>query len=280
MKEFLKKHGVRLGILVIVVVLIVVLATGTGNGSAGFLTNAVGAAREPVQRAAASVSDWLSGLYGYLYEYDSLKAENESLRIQLADAQEQVRTAQEYTDENARLRELLNLSQAHTDYVFESSKIVSWSSSNWESTFTISKGSSSGIEVGDAVITEYNALVGIITEVGDSWATVRTVIDIETGIGCLVGSDSSAGMIVGDYSMMRQGQVKLTYMTEGAQMFIDDTVLTSGRGGTIPQGVTIGTVTKILSEAGGQTEYGVVTPACDFSTLVQVFVIKEFNVVE
>jgi rod shape-determining protein MreC len=59
--------------------------------------------------------------------------------------------------------------------------------SNWASTFTISKGSDSGIELGDCVVTEYEALVGQIIELGDTWATVRTVIDVDMDVGALVG---------------------------------------------------------------------------------------------
>ena len=33
-------------------------------------------------------------------------------------------------------------------------------------------------------------------------------------------------------------------------------------------------------EAGGQTEYGIIQPAVDLDTLVQVFIIKEFDVVD
>ena len=36
----------------------------------------------------------------------------------------------------------------------------------------------------------------------------------------------------------------------------------------------------IQTEAGGQIEYGIVVPQCDYESLVQVFVIKSFEVVE
>ncbi len=42
----------------------------------------------------------------------------------------------------------------------------------------------------------------------------------------------------------------------------------------------IGTLTSVQTEAGGQIEYGVVTPQCDLDALVQVFIIKDFQVVE
>ena len=164
--------------------------------------------------------------------------------------------------------------------MFESAKIVSWNASNWASSFTISKGESSGIEVGDPVVTEYGALVGQIIELGDSWATVRTIIDVDMNVGALVGEVGSSAMLVGDFSLMQQGMTKLAHLTEGALLLAGDTVLTSGKGGRFPQGLVAGTILEVKTEAGGQTPYGVVEPACDLDSLSQIFVIKEFSISE
>ena len=258
MKEYLKKNGIRLGVVIIAVLLVALLAGRVMGGKADFLTNAIVTVREPIRQAAASVANWLDGAYGYLFEYEQLKAENESLRIQLAEAQEEARAGRDAVDENERFRNLLGFSEKHSDFVYESAKIVSWSASNWGSSFTISKGERNGIEVGDCVVNEYGALVGQISELGESSATVRTLIDVDTSIGALVGADGSAAMLMGDYTLMRQGQVKVTWLTEGAQLFLEDDVLTSGSGGLIPQGIVIGSVASIQSEAGGQTEYGII----------------------
>ena len=280
MKEYQKKNGIRLGLVILAVVLVSLLAGRVLGGRADFLTNAIVTVREPIRQAASSVADWLDGIYGYLFEYEQLKAENESLKIQLAEAKEEARAGQDALDENKRFRNLLGFAEKHSDFVFESARIVSWSASNWGSSFTINKGEKNGIEVGDCVVNEYGALVGQISELGESSATVRTLIDVDTSIGALVGADGSAAMLMGDYTLMRQGQVKVTWLTEGAQLFLEDDVLTSGSGGLIPQGIVIGSVASIQSEAGGQTEYGIINPAVDLDTLVQVYIIKEFDVVE
>ena len=280
MKEYLKKNGIRLGVVILAVVLVALLAGRVLGGRADFLTNAIVTVREPIRQAASSVADWLDGIYGYLFEYEQLKAENESLKIQLAEAKEEARAGKDALDENERFRNLLGFAEKHSDYVFESARIVSWSASNWGSSFTVNKGEKNGIEVGDCVVNEYGALVGQISELGESSATVRTLIDVDTSIGALVGADGSAAMLMGDYTLMRQGQVKVTWLTEGAQLFLENDVLTSGSGGLIPQGIVIGSVASIQSEAGGQTEYGIINPAVDLDTLVQVYIIKEFDVVE
>ena len=278
--NFLRKKGVKLAIAVALVVVIVLVSVHLGGGNAGFFSNIAEGVGTQVRRAATSMAEWLESIYGYIYEFDQLVEENESLRAQLAEAQEQARLGQEAIEENENLRELLNFAQRHSDFEFESTRIVSWSATNWASSFTISKGSDSGLEVGDCVVTEYGALVGQITELGTNWANVRTVIDIDTSVGVLVGEAGNAAMVVGDYTLMQEGMVKLTYLTEGTLPLNGDVVLTSGKGGVFPSGLLVGYIYSVNTEAGGQTPYAVIEPACDLNSLSQVFVIKSFSITE
>lgn len=277
MKEYLKKNGIRLAVILLAVLLVVSVSSQLLGGSAGFLTNIILAVRGPINKAATAAGSLLDGLYGYIFEYEQLQAELEATQMQLAEAQEEVRAGQEAVEENRRYEQLLGFAEDHSDYVMEQARITSWNASNFEHSFMISKGSSSGIEVGDAVIDETGALVGQVTEVATSSATVSTVIDVNTRIGALVGTNGSAAMLVGDYALMRQGQVSVTWLTEGAQLFLDDEILTSGSGDQIPSGLVVGTVTSIQTEAAGQTEYGIITPSANLDSLVQVFIIKDFG---
>ncbi|MEA5151716.1 MAG: rod shape-determining protein MreC [Oscillospiraceae bacterium] len=280
MKEYLKKNGIRIGIIVAAAALIIGLGAAARDGQIGFLQNATGVIKSPMQKVLSSAVNWFDSIYGYLYDYDSLMAENESLRSQLADAQQSARDGIAASEENTRLRQLLELREKHTDYQMESCKVVLWSASNWSSSFTISKGKSSDIELGDPVITEYGALVGQVTELGENWATVSTIIDVDMSVGAFVGTTGSSGMVVGEYSMMKKKAAKLTFLADGAQIFVGDEVLTSGSGGAFPAGLVIGTISNLQTEAGGQIEYGIVQPQCDLDSLVQVFIIKSFEVVE
>lgn len=280
MKEYLKKYGIRVGIIVASVALIIAMSAAARGGGISLFHNATGVVVAPVRKVVTSAVNWFDTIYGYLYDYDSLLAENESLRSQLAEAQQSARDGIAASEENARLRQLLELREKHTDYVFESSKVVLWSSSNWSHTFTISKGASSGIELGDPVVTEYNAVIGQITELGETWATVSTLIDVDMSVGAFVGNTGTSGIVMGEYSFMKQKNAKLTYLADGAQIFVGDEVLTSGNGGAFPQGLVIGKITAVQTEAGGQIEYGIVEPQVDFDSLVQVFVIKDYEVVE
>ena len=281
MKKYLKQYGVRLAILVVAAALIVGLASRPrADGRSGVLAGVSNSLRIPVQGAVGSVVDWMNGIYGYIYQYDKLVAENESLRRQLAEAQDQVRESAEAAEENIRLRTLLGYLEKNTTFVTEAAMITSWDASNWTSSFTISKGSGNGIELGDCVITESGMLVGQIAQLGGNWATVRSVIDVNMDAGVLVGDGSLPAMLVGDYALMQENKCKLSYFTEDATLFTGDSVVTSGRGGAFPAGINVGVVTELRTEAGGQSFYAVVDPAVDLSLLSQVFIIKDFEVIE
>ena len=280
MREYLKKNGIRVAVLVLAVALLIALSSAARGGRISVAQNAAGVLISPVQKVVSSAVNWFETIYNRLYDYDNIRAENESLRAQLAEAQQSARDGIEASEENERLRELLNLREKHADYVFESAKVVLWSSSNWAHSFTISKGTSSGIELGDPVVTEYNAVVGQITEVGENWATVSTIIDVDMSLGAFAGDTSASGIVLGEYALMRQRLAKMTYLADGAQLYVGDEVLTSGAGGAFPQGLVIGRITAVQTEAGGQVMYGLVEPECPFESLVQVFVIKDFEVVE
>ncbi|MCR5664076.1 MAG: rod shape-determining protein MreC [Oscillospiraceae bacterium] len=280
MKEYLKTNGIRIAVLVAAVALFIALGSVARNGDISLAHNATGVLIAPVQKVVSSAVNWFDTIYNRLYDYDNLRAENESLRAQLAEAQQSARDGIDASEENERLRKLLELREKHTDYVFESAKVVLWSSSNWSHTFTISKGRSSGIELGDPVVTEYNVVVGQITELGETWATVSTVLDVDMSLGAFVGETGTSGIVLGEYALMKEHKAKLTYMAEGAQIYVGDEVLSSGAGGAFPAGLVIGRISAVQTEAGGQVLYGIVEPECPFDTLVQVFVIKEYSVVE
>ena len=257
-------------IIVVAALLIGLAARPKADGSSGAVPEAANALRIPIQGAVGSVVEWMRGIYGYIYRYDKLLAENESLRRQLAEAQEQVRSSQDALEENTRLRTMLGYLEKNTTFKTEAAMITSWDASNWTSAFTISKGTDNGIEQGDCVITESGMLVGQVYEVGKNYASVRTTIDVNMDAGVLVGESSIAAMIVGDYALM----------TDDVTLFTGDSVVTSGRGGAFPSGIIVGTVTELRSEAGGQSYYAVVKPSVDLSVLSQVFIIKDFEVIE
>ena len=66
--------------------------------------------------------------------------------MQISEMNKDNREAEDAVAENARLRKLLKLAEKHTDFTYGAARVTGATSTSWESTITLSKGSSSGIE--------------------------------------------------------------------------------------------------------------------------------------
>ena len=174
----------------------------------------------------------------------------------------------------------MELREKRRDFVFESAQINAHGTRGWDDTLTLSKGSSSGIAVGDCIITETGVLVGIVGQVGLNWATVNTVLSPDTELGGQVVRTGLAGVLSGELDLMQEGLLKLGYLPLDHGLMAGDEVITSGRGGVYPAGLVVGTITQTGMDEAGLSGYAMVKPAVRLDSLAQVFVIKEFDIVE
>ena len=280
MKKFFRQNGILLLVIALLLSILIGLTSALMGGNADPLSNVVNTATAPVRGGIAAVLDWAEGVYAYVFRYGEIQDELDSLRAQVAELEEQVREGQEASRENEQLRELLNLQQRRQDFEFEAARVTGRSTDNWDSTLTLSKGSSDGVQAGNCVITETGVLVGVVSKVGLNWSAVSTVISTDTEMGGIVSRTYSAGVLEGDFSLMQEGKLKLNYLPDSAQLVSGDEVLTSGRGEVYPAGLVVGQVEGVFTDPSGMTRYAVVVPDVDLEQLVEVFVIKSFDIVE
>lgn len=280
MKNFLRQNGLLILIIAVLLSCITAVVSYTFRGVANPFSNLLGVVTTPVRNGVASFVGWVESVYNYSFKYDELMDENDRLRQQVADLQAQARAGEEATKENERYRELLGLRQKRRELVFEQATITARSSTNWASTLTLSKGSSMEVEAGDCVVDAAGNLVGIIDEVGTNWSTMITVVDANLEMGGFIARTDSAAILEGDFTLMEEGRLKLTYLPENTELLTGDLVLTSGMNGTYPAGLVVGSIDSIHTDASGMTRYAVLTPAADLDSLIQVFIIKDFDIVE
>jgi rod shape-determining protein MreC len=280
LKDFFRHNGILLLIAAILLAAVTVLASFFLNGMANPLAGLVGVVTTPVRSGLNAVANWMEDRYDYAFKHDELVEQNRQLLKKVAEMEEEIRQAQAANDENERLRNLMGLAQKRRDFVLESATITAIGPSNWESTVTISKGESAGIAPQQCVVDEFGNLVGIVTTVGPNWATVTTLVDTGTEMGGLIGRTDTAAILEGDFDLMGKGKLKLSYVPESSELILGDEILTSGRGGVYPSGLVVGSVAQVQTDPSGLGRYAIVQPAVDLMGLRQVFVIKEFNVVE
>lgn len=270
---FSKRVGVLLIIALVFAVFLAVVSTISGSNS----TNLVQTMLTPVRSLATSAARTVEQYYNYAYNYESLKAENTVLQEKITEMESSIRDVDALERENERLRELLNLAEEHDDYEFVSAYVISWDSSNWKSTFTINKGTKSGIEEGMCAVTEFNQMAGLVTEVGTNWATVTTVLDSALEISASVSSTGYTGVVEGSYRSGENGDLRLSYLPIDAVMKNGDQVVTTGST-LYPKDLILGYVSDAGLDDNGISKYALLESAVDFDSLEQVFIITEYEV--
>ena len=256
----------------------------TFGGIANPFANLAGIIATPFRNGLNAAVTWAEGVYSDTFEREQMAQELEWYKQRVAELETQAREGEAASRENERLRDLLDLREERPEFTWVVAKVTVHGSSNWSSTLTISKGSANGLAAGNCVIDQYGNLVGVISEVGLNWSTLITVVDVDLEMGGLIARTDGAAIIEGDFALMSQGKLKLTYLPEGTQLLAGDTILTSGlrSGGTAtyPSGLVVGYVEQMRSDDSNMNDYAILTPAAALDKLEQVFVIKSFDVVE
>lgn len=278
MKNFLKGHGlwVLFAAAVIAVALAVMSFLSTTSSP---LANVAGVLSSPFRSAYTAVATWFNDKQNYYKDTTALEEENAELRQQIAKMEAQIRQAQDDSEENAFLRDLLGLQTQQRDFVFENARVTERSVSNWASSLTLDKGTNYDIAVNDCVVDATGNLVGIVSEVGYNWCTVLTVVDTSTSMGAQVFRTKDLGVAVGDFSLMGDGRLRMDYLPADCQLLGGDLVVTSGLGGYYPSGLVIGSVEEVQKDDSGASSYAVLVPEADLDSLTEVAVIKSFDIV-
>ena len=264
-------------ILILAVVLAALTAITTAVFGTTFLGNAVQTVLTPIRSGISSVTRQVERYYNYVFGYEALEAENKYLEERIMNVEEEIRNADALARENDRLRELLNLQKDNTDYEFCDAYIVSWDSSNWKSTFSIAKGTNSGLEEGMVAVTEYGQVVGLITQIGPNWATITTVLDTSLEISASIASSGHTGVVQGSYTAGEDNTLRMNYLPTNVVLRNNDQIVTTGSA-VYPKDLIIGYIIDAGYDETGVAKYAKLSPAANFDQLEQVFIITHFTV--
>ena len=278
MKQFFRNNGAL--ILIAAVLLAAVLAVGAFILGRDPLADLLGVITTPFRSLSSAATEWVEDRYDRAFRYDALEESNEELKSRVADLEKLERNYEDAVRQNELYRELLGLAQKRSDFVFEEATVTQRTTSSWARTATLNKGSKQDVEKDDCVVDQYGNLVGIVTEVDYNSCIMSYITDAEVELGGRVARTDDAAILEGDFTLMLDGRLKLSYLPEDTELISGDQITTSGLGLVYPAGLVVGTIESIHTEANGLDRYAVVKPAADLEEQKYVFIIKEFDVVE
>ncbi len=213
-------------------------------------------------------------------EWQSLKNvldENEELKeeVQKLTLEKNQLIADRY--ELQELRDLYGLEDRFGEYDKIGARIIGKDPGNWFSVFLIDKGENDGLKENMNVIAG-DGLVGIITEVGPDYSTVRALIDDASNVSSMVLSTSDTVMVTGDLKLMDSGEIRFSQLSDqDSKAAVGDEIVTSNISNRFLPEITVGYISSIETDPNNLTRSGTLTPAVDFEHLSTVVVIKELK---
>ncbi|MGN1417021.1 MAG: rod shape-determining protein MreC [Oscillospiraceae bacterium] len=275
-REFFHSIKFKIIVAVLAVLLGFMIYSVTTGGYADPASDLWSRIISPFQKLSTSISDRVSSSLDMLANAEDYYNENQKLKSEINSLYNEMIDYDRLKQENEDLRAMLELSEEYEDFTFSPPcSVIARTTNDPYASFTIDKGSSSGIEPGDPVVTS-EGIVGVCYDVAENTSGVRTLFSPKTAIGVYSLRTRTTGIIEGGYELAADGYCRMSYIDKTADIAEGDIIITSGSA-SYPAGQLVGVVVETSMEDSGLSMYAVVKPAVNPAAVSDVFVITGFD---
>ena len=240
------------------------------------LSNVTSAVIVPMQKGVNSIGNWFAEKSRAFENIRELQKKNEELEDKVNELTMQNRNLLQDRYELDRLRELYELSERYSDYPTVGARVIGKGAGNWFNVFLIDKGSEAGIQVDMNVIAD-GGLVGIVTEVGDGWSKVKSIIDDTSSVSAMVLTTQETCMVKGSQKNIVNDYIDVEYLAKDAVVEDGAELVTSNVSSKYLEGIAIGFISNIELDETRLTQIARLTPIVDFAHLQEVLIITELK---
>ena len=270
----MQRERVKIFLKIIFIIAIFILINYT-NGNSRKVTifeNVVTNLISLPQRFIVNAKNYTSENNEYFSNVERLQKENEELTQELKEINEKLLNYENLQAENELLKKHIKLANLYPDYSIIVADIITASTSNWEYTYTINRGSKDGIEPNMAVIAE-SGLVGYIESVTSNTAKVVSILDAGNAVSARVTRTRDTVISKGSLSLAEKRQMRITNIPIGVSLIEGDKIETSGLGGIYPKGILIGKVRSFEQKSNPVENEAIIESYVYFDKLETVAVI-------
>lgn len=262
-------------ILTVFCIAALVLSVALKSFTTPFKTVA-GAVVIPLQEGVNSIGGWFTDKSDLLKSVKKLRNENDKLKAQVDELTEENSLLAQNKYELSRLRDLYQLDKDYASLKKVAARVIGKDTGNFFNIFTIDKGSKDGLKV-DMNVISGGGLVGIIYDVGENYAKVRSIIDDESSVSVSFANTSDTGIVSGDLKLMDDGVMNITEIRKEAKVSEGDMVITSRISNKFLPGILVGYVTEVSKDPNELTQSGKIVPVVDFQHIDEVLVITDMK---
>ena len=276
MKDFFDTWKFK--ILVIVAVFLVgIMAYAGANGR---LTAApqelLSVVRTPLQKVTSALSGGAASVWEKYTSIDDVMDRNEQLEAENAELRQQMVDYDRIKAENDAYKALARIQDTNSEASYVSAFVIGRDPLDEFGGFTLDQGSTDGVAVNDAIISDRGYLLGVVVEVDATSCKVMTILHPSFNAAGVISRTRENGIITGSADYAADGQCVLTNLDRATEARKGDQVITTGLGGVFPANLLVGTVQEVVPEQSGKSSSAVILPGADPRTVKHVFIITEY----
>lgn len=276
MKDFFDTWKFK--ILVIVAVFLVgIMAYAGANGR---LTAApqelLSVVLTPLQKVTSALSGGAASVWEKYTSIDDVMDRNEQLEAENAELRQQMVDYDRIKAENDAYKALARIQDTNSEATYVSAFVIGRDPLDEFGGFTLDQGSTDGVAVNDAIISDRGYLLGVVVEVDATSCKVMTSLHPSFNAAGVISRTRENGILTGSADYAADGQCVLTNLDRATEARKGDQVITTGLGGVFPANLLVGTVQEVVPEQSGKSSSAVILPGADPRTVKHVFIVTEY----
>lgn len=276
MKDFFDTWKFK--ILVIVAVFLVgIMAYAGANGR---LTAApqelLSVVLTPLQKVTSALSGGAASVWEKYTSIDDVMDRNEQLEAENAELRQQMVDYDRIKAENDAYKALARIQDTNSEASYVSAFVIGRDPLDEFGGFTLDQGSTDGVAVNDAIISDRGYLLGVVVEVDATSCKVMTILHPSFNAAGVISRTRENGIITGSADYAADSQCVLTNLDRATEARKGDQVITTGLGGVFPANLLVGTVQEVVPEQSGKSSSAVILPGADPRTVKHVFIVTEY----
>ncbi|KEY59987.1 rod shape-determining protein MreC [Serratia sp. DD3] len=237
---FSRGPSLQLRLFLAVIVALVLIVADRRLGTFGKIRNYMDTAVSPFYFLANGPRKLLDSMSETLATRQQLELENRALRQELLLKNSDTLLLGQFTQENARLRELLG-SPLRQDEQKMVAQVISTDTDPYTDQVVIDKGSDNGVYVGQPVISD-KGVVGQVVAVAKMTSRVLLICDASHALPIQVLRNDIRVIAAGSGCT---DDLQLEHLPSNTDIRVGDVLVTSGLGGRFPEGYPVAVVSSV-----------------------------------
>ena len=276
MKDFFDTWKFKI-LIIVAVFLVGIMAYAGANGR---LTAApqelLSVVLTPLQKVTSALSGGAASVWEKYTSIDDVMDRNEQLEAENAELRQQMVDYDRIKAENDAYKALARIQDTNSEASYVSAFVIGRDPLDEFGGFTLDQGSTDGVAVNDAIISDRGYLLGVVVEVDATSCKVMTILHPSFNAAGVISRTRENGIITGSADYAADGQCVLTNLDRATEARKGDQVITTGLGGVFPANLLVGTVQEVVPEQSGKSSSAVIRPGADPRTVKHVFIVTEY----